>query len=112
MHKQIVRVCVCVCQHEEEAPQNARPADKNLSKAALKNQKKREARKAAKQVMSNESFYWILLVLPRQRVCHFVVVVVFLPDANASTRQLGLCDCPNFAYYDRVKGRTLLKFDA
>nr|XP_057935959.1 eukaryotic translation initiation factor 2A [Doryrhamphus excisus] len=35
--------------HEEEPPQNQRPADKNLSKAALKNLKKREARKAAKQ---------------------------------------------------------------
>nr|XP_061811900.1 eukaryotic translation initiation factor 2A-like [Nerophis lumbriciformis] len=35
--------------HEEEAPQNARGPDKILSKAALKNQKKREARKAAKQ---------------------------------------------------------------
>ncbi|XP_061828450.1 eukaryotic translation initiation factor 2A [Nerophis lumbriciformis] len=35
--------------HEEELPQNQRPADKNLSKAALKHQRKREARKAAKQ---------------------------------------------------------------
>uniref|UniRef100_V9KP10 Eukaryotic translation initiation factor 2A n=1 Tax=Callorhinchus milii TaxID=7868 RepID=V9KP10_CALMI len=36
--------------HEEEPPQNMKPqnADKQLSKAALKNQKKREARKAAK----------------------------------------------------------------
>ncbi|XP_051934111.1 eukaryotic translation initiation factor 2A isoform X1 [Hippocampus zosterae] len=41
--------------HEEEAPQNARPADKNLSKAALKNQKKREARKAAKQESKSEA---------------------------------------------------------
>ncbi|XP_067851088.1 eukaryotic translation initiation factor 2A [Heptranchias perlo] len=37
--------------HEEEPPQNMKPqtTDKQLSKAALKNQKKREARKAAKQ---------------------------------------------------------------
>ncbi|XP_061636862.1 eukaryotic translation initiation factor 2A [Phyllopteryx taeniolatus] len=41
--------------HEEEAPQNARPSDKNLSKAALKNQKKREARKAAKQESKPEA---------------------------------------------------------
>ncbi|XP_077397393.1 eukaryotic translation initiation factor 2A [Festucalex cinctus] len=41
--------------HEEEAPQNARPCDKNLSKAALKNQKKREARKAAKQESKREA---------------------------------------------------------
>ncbi|KAM4627356.1 eukaryotic translation initiation factor 2A [Polymixia lowei] len=38
--------------HEEEPPQNMRPGavgDKQLSKSALKNQKKREAKKAAKQ---------------------------------------------------------------
>uniref|UniRef100_A0A8C7K813 Eukaryotic translation initiation factor 2A n=1 Tax=Oncorhynchus kisutch TaxID=8019 RepID=A0A8C7K813_ONCKI len=38
--------------HEEEPPQNMRPGatgDKQLSKTALKNQKKREAKKAAKQ---------------------------------------------------------------
>ncbi|XP_035857521.1 eukaryotic translation initiation factor 2A isoform X2 [Sander lucioperca] len=38
--------------HEEELPQNQRPAapgEKGLSKSALKNQKKREAKKAAKQ---------------------------------------------------------------
>ncbi|XP_037122739.1 eukaryotic translation initiation factor 2A isoform X2 [Syngnathus acus] len=40
--------------HEEEAPQNARSFDKPLSKAALKNQKKREARKAAKQESAAE----------------------------------------------------------
>ncbi|XP_049581970.1 eukaryotic translation initiation factor 2A isoform X2 [Syngnathus scovelli] len=40
--------------HEEEAPQNARSSDKPLSKAALKNQKKREARKAAKQESAAE----------------------------------------------------------
>uniref|UniRef100_A0A8C9U3T8 Eukaryotic translation initiation factor 2A n=1 Tax=Scleropages formosus TaxID=113540 RepID=A0A8C9U3T8_SCLFO len=39
--------------HEEEPPQNLKPGfsgDKPLSKTALKNQKKREAKKAAKQV--------------------------------------------------------------
>uniref|UniRef100_A0AAY4AXC6 Eukaryotic translation initiation factor 2A n=1 Tax=Denticeps clupeoides TaxID=299321 RepID=A0AAY4AXC6_9TELE len=39
--------------HEEELPQNMKPGaagDKQMSKAALKNQKKREAKKAAKQV--------------------------------------------------------------
>lgn len=34
---------------EEEPPQNMRPGEKVLSKAALKNQKKREAKKAARQ---------------------------------------------------------------
>uniref|UniRef100_A0A6Q2ZPS1 Eukaryotic translation initiation factor 2A n=1 Tax=Esox lucius TaxID=8010 RepID=A0A6Q2ZPS1_ESOLU len=41
--------------HEEEPPQNMRPGaagDKQLSKTALKNQKKREAKKAAKQEMN------------------------------------------------------------
>lgn len=41
---------LCVCQQEEEPPQNVRPGEKVLSKAALKNQKKREAKKAARQV--------------------------------------------------------------
>lgn len=44
---------VCLCQHEEEPPQNMRSGasgEKSLSKSALKNQKKREAKKAAKQV--------------------------------------------------------------
>ncbi|XP_072111081.1 eukaryotic translation initiation factor 2A isoform X2 [Mobula birostris] len=42
--------------HEEEPPQNMKPqtADKQLSKTALKNQKKREARKAAKQESRSE----------------------------------------------------------
>lgn len=40
-------------QHEEEPPQNMKPQpgnDKPLSKTALKNQRKHEAKKAAKQV--------------------------------------------------------------
>lgn len=51
--KRDVAVNVCVRQHEEEPPQNMRPGvpgEKNLSKTALKNQRKREAKKAAKQV--------------------------------------------------------------
>uniref|UniRef100_A0A8C6SEB9 Eukaryotic translation initiation factor 2A n=1 Tax=Neogobius melanostomus TaxID=47308 RepID=A0A8C6SEB9_9GOBI len=42
-------------QHEEEPAQNMKPGsnDKNLSKTALKNQRKREAKKAAKQVREN-----------------------------------------------------------
>ncbi|XP_041668268.1 eukaryotic translation initiation factor 2A isoform X2 [Cheilinus undulatus] len=41
--------------HEEEPPQNMRPAgEKVLSKSALKNQKKREAKKAAKQEAKSE----------------------------------------------------------
>ncbi|XP_074535615.1 eukaryotic translation initiation factor 2A [Halichoeres trimaculatus] len=42
--------------HEEEPPQNMRPGggEKVLSKAALKNQKKREAKKAAKQESKTE----------------------------------------------------------
>ncbi|XP_072329950.1 eukaryotic translation initiation factor 2A isoform X1 [Scyliorhinus torazame] len=42
--------------HEDELPQNMKPqtTDKQLSKAALKNQKKREARKAAKQESKSE----------------------------------------------------------
>uniref|UniRef100_A0A8C2WNY5 Eukaryotic translation initiation factor 2A n=1 Tax=Cyclopterus lumpus TaxID=8103 RepID=A0A8C2WNY5_CYCLU len=35
--------------HEEELPQNLRPGEKRISKAALKNQQKRENKKAAKQ---------------------------------------------------------------
>lgn len=44
-------------QHEEEPPQNMRPGaagEKSLSKSALKNQKKREAKKAAKQVNQSD----------------------------------------------------------
>lgn len=40
-----------LCQHEEELPQNMRPGvPGEKSKSALKNQKKREAKKAARQV--------------------------------------------------------------
>lgn len=42
-------------QHEDEPPQNMKPqsgsGDKPLSKTALKNQRKHEAKKAAKQVL-------------------------------------------------------------
>ena len=41
-------------QHEEEPPQNMKPQpgnEKPLSKTALKNQRKHEAKKAAKQVL-------------------------------------------------------------
>lgn len=44
-------------QHEEEPPQDLRPGaagEKSLSKAALKNQKKREAKKAARQVSGRQ----------------------------------------------------------
>uniref|UniRef100_A0A8C8J5S2 Eukaryotic translation initiation factor 2A n=2 Tax=Oncorhynchus tshawytscha TaxID=74940 RepID=A0A8C8J5S2_ONCTS len=44
--------------HEEEPPQNMRPGatgDKQLSKTALKNQKKREAKKAAKQEINPDA---------------------------------------------------------
>lgn len=44
---------ICLSKHEEEPPQNMKPGasgEKQMSKAALKNQKKREAKKAAKQV--------------------------------------------------------------
>lgn len=44
---------MCLFKHEEEPPQNMKPGaagEKQISKAALKNQKKREAKKAAKQV--------------------------------------------------------------
>ncbi|KAK5904118.1 hypothetical protein CesoFtcFv8_005714 [Champsocephalus esox] len=40
--------------HEEEPAQNLRPGDKSLSKAALKNQKKRENKKAAKQEVKTD----------------------------------------------------------
>ncbi|KAL6104877.1 eif2a [Pungitius sinensis] len=36
--------------HEEELPQNLRPGEKSLSKSALKNQKKREAKKAKQEL--------------------------------------------------------------
>ncbi|XP_048836762.1 eukaryotic translation initiation factor 2A [Brienomyrus brachyistius] len=44
--------------HEEEPPQNLKPGstgDKPLSKTALKNQRKREAKKAAKQEMKSDA---------------------------------------------------------
>lgn len=44
---------VSSCQHEDEPPQDLRPGasgERSLSKSALKNQRKREAKKAAKQV--------------------------------------------------------------
>lgn len=44
-----------ILQHEDEPPQNMKPhlggSDKPLSKTALKNQRKHEAKKAAKQVL-------------------------------------------------------------
>lgn len=46
-------------QHEEEPPQNMKPQagnDKPLSKTALKNQRKHEAKKAAKQVFGTLIF--------------------------------------------------------
>ncbi|XP_035240981.1 eukaryotic translation initiation factor 2A [Anguilla anguilla] len=44
--------------HEEEPPQNLKPSsggDKQMSKTALKNQKKREAKKAAKQEIKSDA---------------------------------------------------------
>lgn len=49
----MVTSLVSSCQHEDEPPQDLRPGasgEKSLSKSALKNQRKREAKKAAKQV--------------------------------------------------------------
>ncbi|KAK5868128.1 hypothetical protein PBY51_009170 [Eleginops maclovinus] len=40
--------------HEDEPPQNLRPGEKSLSKAALKNQKKRENKKAARQDLKTD----------------------------------------------------------
>ena len=50
----VLFLCVCVSQHEEEPPQNMRGggAGDKPSKAALKHQRKREARKAARQVLN------------------------------------------------------------
>lgn len=49
-----------ITQHEDEPPQNMKPqsgsSEKPLSKTALKNQKKHEAKKAAKQVQQKLFF--------------------------------------------------------
>lgn len=53
----VISGVVCFRQHEEEPPQDMRPGasgEKSLSKSALKNQKKREAKKAARQVSGRQ----------------------------------------------------------
>lgn len=59
-----------VCQHEDEPPQDLRPGasgEKSLSKSALKNQRKREAKKAAKQVRLESVTYMRAQVLKSRR---------------------------------------------
>lgn len=54
-----VLTILCILQHEDEPPQNMKPqlggSDKPMSKTALKNQRKHEAKKAAKQVCKSNS---------------------------------------------------------
>ncbi len=55
-------IIMCLSKHEEEPPQNMKPGaagEKQISKAALKNQKKREAKKAAKQVHQSWVFAFV-----------------------------------------------------